>query len=333
MGGVLEGLVDHGHVDGAVALGHAYPGARHEGGAGLLHHHDGFAVLFLDLELDAIHLVELVTGRLAGCRTRDGATGRGECVPYARYGETVASVTAAIENARPAMESGISREELQALMPAGAARCALDCAMWDLEAKLSGTPVWQLADLPAPAPIETAVTVSLDTPDAMAKAARATPGRLLKLKLGGPDDLARIEAVHAARPDARLIVDANEGLNADQLPAIAKAAAQLGVVLIEQPFPAASDLALMHRPGPVAICADESAHTSAELQDLARRYDAVNVKLDKTGGLTEALAMVREARACGLGVMVGCMVAGSISMAPAVLMAGLADVADVDGPL
>ena len=265
--------------------------------------------------------------------TENGATGRGECVPYARYGETVASVTAAIETARPAMESGISREELQALMPAGAARCALDCAMWDLEAKLSGTPVWQLAGLPQPAPIETAVTVSLDTPDAMAKAARATPGRLLKLKLGGPDDLARIEVVHAARPDARLIVDANEGLNADQLPAIAKAAAQLGVVLIEQPFPAASDSALMHRPGPVAICADESAHTSAELQDLARRYDAVNVKLDKTGGLTEALAMVREARACGLGVMVGCMVAGSISMAPAVLLAGLADVADVDGPL
>jgi L-alanine-DL-glutamate epimerase-like enolase superfamily enzyme len=213
--------------------------------------------------------------------TENGATGRGECVPYARYGETVASVTAAIETARPAMESGISREELQVLMPAGAARCALDCAMWDLEAKLSGTPVWQLAGLPAPAPIETAVTVSLDTPDAMAKAARAT----------------------------------------------------LGVVLIEQPFPAASDSALMHRPGPVAICADESAHTSAELQDLARRYDAVNVKLDKTGGLTEALAMVREARACGLGVMVGCMVAGSISMAPAVLLAGLADVADVDGPL
>jgi len=262
-----------------------------------------------------------------------GATGRGECVPYARYGESIDSVFAAIEAARAEIERGISRADLQHLMPAGAARCAVDCAMWDLEAKLSGTPVWQLAGLPEPKPVETAVTVTLDTPEAMANAAKATPGRLLKLKLGGPDDLARIEAVHEARPDARLIVDANEALDAAQLPAIAKAAARLGVVLIEQPFPAGKDEGLMRRPGPVAICADESAHTSAELQDLARRYDAVNVKLDKTGGLTEALAMVRAARECGLGVMVGCMVAGSISMAPAVLLAGLADAADVDGPL
>ena len=265
--------------------------------------------------------------------TENSVTGRGECVPYARYGETIASVTAAIEAARPAIESGLTREDLQSLMPAGAARCAVDCALWDLEAKLSGTPVWQLAGLPEPKPVETAVTVSLDTPEAMAAAAKATQGRLLKLKLGGPDDLARIEAVHTARPDARLIVDANEGLSADQLPAISKAAAQLGVVLIEQPFPAGADDALLQRPGPVAICADESAHTRTELQDLARRYDAVNIKLDKTGGLTEALATAREARAAGLGIMVGCMVAGSISMAPAVLLAGLADIADVDGPL
>ena len=261
------------------------------------------------------------------------ARGRGESVPYARYGETVEGVMASIEAIRPEIESGIGRDELARLLPAGAARCAVDCAMWDLEAKLAGKPVWQLAGLPEPGPIETAVTVSLDTPEAMAAAAKKTPGRLLKLKLGGPDDLARIEAVHAARPEARLIVDANEGLAADQLPAIANAAAQLGVVMIEQPFPAGEDGGLMRRPGPVAICADESAHTSAELQDLARRYDAVNVKLDKTGGLTEALAMVRAARECGLGVMVGCMVAGSISMAPAVLLAGLADAADVDGPL
>jgi len=259
--------------------------------------------------------------------------GRGECVPYTRYGETIDGVVAAIEAARPQVEAGIGRQELLSLMPAGAARCAVDCAMWDLEAKLSGKPVWQLAGLPEPKPVETAVTVSLDTPEAMAAAAKTTQGRLLKLKLGGPDDLARIEAVHAARPDARLIVDANEGLNADQLPAIAGAAARLGVVLIEQPFPAGKDDGLMRQPGPVAICADESAHTSAELQDLARRYDAVNVKLDKTGGLTEALAMVRAARECGLGVMVGCMVAGSISLAPAVLLAALADAADVDGPL
>ena len=272
-----------------------------------------------------------VTVRVA--LSEGGARGRGECVPYARYGETVDGVMASIESVRPELEAGISRMELQSLLPAGAARCAVDCALWDLEAKLTGQPVWQLAGLPKPKPVETAVTVSLDTPEAMAAAAKDTPGLLLKLKLGGPDDLARIEAVHAARPDARLIVDANEGLAADQLPAIAKAAARLGVVLIEQPFPAGQDAGLMHRPGPVAICADESAHTSAELQDLARRYDAVNVKLDKTGGLTEALAMVRSARECGLGVMVGCMVAGSISMAPAVLLAGLADAADVDGPL
>ena len=259
--------------------------------------------------------------------------GRGECVPYARYGETVENVVATIEAIRAEIEAGLGRDDLQALLPAGAARCAIDCAMWDLEAKQAGKPVWQLAGLPEPKPVETAVTVSLDTPGAMAEAARDTPGNLLKLKLGGPDDLARIEAVHAARPEARLIVDANEGLGADQLPAIAKAAASLGVVLIEQPFPAGEDAGLLRRPGPVAICADESAHTSAELQDLARRYDAVNVKLDKAGGLTEALAMVRGARACGLGVMVGCMVAGSISMAPAVLLAGLADAADVDGPL
>ncbi|RAN40342.1 N-acetyl-D-Glu racemase DgcA [Hyphomonas sp. GM-8P] len=265
--------------------------------------------------------------------TENGATGRGESVPYARYGETTTSVTAAIENARTEIKSGLSRDDLQSLMPPGAARCAVDCAMWDLEAKLSGTPVWQLAGLPEPKPVETAVTVSLDTPDAMAAAAKSTQGRLLKLKLGGPGDLGRIEAVHAARPDARLIVDANEGLNPNELPAISKAAAALGVVLIEQPFPAGTDDALLNRPGPVAICADESAHTRAELQDLARRYDAVNVKLDKTGGLTEALATVREARALGLGVMVGCMVAGSISMAPALLLAGLADLMDVDGPL
>tara|TARA_R110002110_G_scaffold2887_10_gene14689 strand:- start:539 stop:1522 length:984 start_codon:yes stop_codon:yes gene_type:complete len=262
-----------------------------------------------------------------------GATGWGECVPYARYGETTATVTAAIEAMRDVIEGGLTRDELQIRMLAGAARCAVDCALWDLEAKLSGTPVWQLAGLPEPRAVETAVTVSLDTPDAMAAAAGAIQGRLLKLKLGGADDLKRIEAVHLARPDARLIVDANEGLVAAEFPAISRAAADLGVVLLEQPFPAGKDEALERRPGPVAICADESAHTSDHVQDLARRYDAVNVKLDKTGGLTEALAMVRAARATGLGVMVGCMVAGSISMAPALLLAGLCDAADLDGPL
>jgi L-Ala-D/L-Glu epimerase / N-acetyl-D-glutamate racemase len=265
---------------------------------------------------------------------REGdAVGRGECVPYPRYGETQTGVHAAIEALRPEIEGGLSREALQAMMLAGAARCALDCALWDLEAKQTGTPVWKLAGLPEPTPIETAVTVSLDTAEAMAEAARSKPSRLLKLKLGGPEDLDRIEAVHAARPDARLIVDGNEGLLPEQFPSIVKRAADLGVVLIEQPFPAGKDEALLRRPGAVSVCADESAHTSAEIQDLSRRYDAVNVKLDKTGGLTEAIRMVQAARDSGMGVLVGCMVGGSLSMAPAVLLAGLADAADLDGPI
>ncbi|ABI76070.1 mandelate racemase/muconate lactonizing enzyme family protein [Hyphomonas neptunium ATCC 15444] len=265
--------------------------------------------------------------------SEDGNAGRGESVPYGRYGETVQSVLEEIDAVRVQIEAGITREALQSLMKPGAARCAVDCALWDLEAKKTGKPVWQLAGLPEPAPVETALTISLDTPDAMAAAATAAPGRLLKLKLGGAEDLARIKAVHEARPEARLIADANEGLSEADLPGLVKAAARLGVVLIEQPFPAGKDAALMRRPGAVAICADESAHTSADIQTLARNYDAVNVKLDKAGGLTEALAMVRAARTAGMGVMVGCMVAGSLSMAPAVLLAQLADAADLDGPL
>lgn len=267
-------------------------------------------------------------------RLTDGVnSGRGESVPYGRYGETVGSVLAEIEAARDAIEAEISREALQTLMKPGAARCAVDCALWDLNAKKTGKPVWQLAGLPEPGPVETAVTISLDTPGAMGAAAMSAPGRLLKLKLGGPEDLERIKAVHEARPEARLIVDANEGLSEGGLPGLVKWAERLGVVLIEQPFPAGKDDALMRRPGAVAICADESAHTSADIQTLARYYDAVNIKLDKAGGLTGALAMAREARGAGLGVMVGCMVAGSLAMAPAVLLAQLADVADLDGPL
>ena len=261
------------------------------------------------------------------------STGRGEGVPYARYGETVDSVIAALESVRGQVEAGMDLAALQLALPAGAARCALDCALWDLQAKRAGRPVWQLAGLPEPKPLETALTISLADPAAMAEAAKRAPGRLLKLKLGGPEDLDRLTAVHLARPDARLILDANEGLAPDAYPAIAAAAAKIGVVLIEQPFPAGKDDALINRHGPVAVCADESAHTSGDIQTLARAYDAVNVKLDKAGGLTEALAMVRAARQSGMGVMVGCMVAGSLSMAPAVLLAGLAHAADVDGPL
>ena len=267
-------------------------------------------------------------------RLSDGEhAGRGESVPYARYGETVESVIAAIESLRPRIEAGIGIDELQSALPAGAARCAIDCALWDLEAKRLGQPVWQRAGLPAPRPVETAVTISLAEPAAMAEAAKSAPGRLLKLKLGGPDDIERIKAVHLARPDARLIVDGNEGLSSETYPGLVTAAAKLGVALIEQPFPAGKDRVLVKRPGPVAVCADESAHTSADIQTLARSYDAVNVKLDKAGGFTEAFAMVRAARQSGMGVMVGCMVASSLSMAPAVLLAGLADAADLDGPL
>lgn len=259
--------------------------------------------------------------------------GRGEAVPYARYGETPETVLAAIASLRAEIESGLTREALQSRLPAGAARCALDCAYWDLEAKRTGTPVWRLAGLPEPKPVDTAVTITLDTPEAMATAAKAAPGKLLKLKLGGPEDMERLKAVHTARPDARLIADANEALVPDAWPALAKAAASLGVVLIEQPFPAGKDSLLMKRPGPVAVCADESAHTSADIQTLAKSYDAVNVKLDKAGGFTEALAMIRTAREAGMGVMIGCMVAGSLSMAPAALLASLTDAADLDGPL
>lgn len=265
--------------------------------------------------------------------TSDHVTGRGECVPYPRYEETVSSVTAQIEAVRETLEAGVSRAALQTLLPAGAARCAVDCALWDLEAKRTGQPVWKLAGLPEPKPLETAVTLSLDTPDAMARAAHEASGALLKLKLGGPGDLERVAAVHKARPDARLILDANEGLDADTFPRLADRARNLGVVLIEQPFPAGDDHALVRHASPVAICADESAHTSRDLDQLAKAYDVVNVKLDKTGGLTEGLKMVRSARDLGLGVMVGCMVAGSLSMAPAVLLGQLADAVDLDGPL
>ncbi len=262
-----------------------------------------------------------------------GCTGRGECVPYPRYGESIASVTQKIEDIRGTIEAGLDRTRLQSLLPAGAARCAVDCALWDLEAKQTGTPVWKMAGLAPPAAIETAVTVSLDTPDAMGQAAGAIDGKLLKLKLGSDDDIARLEAVHMARPDARLIVDGNEGLSRDAFASFAEAAANLGVVLIEQPFPVDADESLARAQSGLTICADESVHTSLDIPRLAERYDAVNVKLDKTGGLTEAIALVEAARAAEMEIMIGCMVAGSLSMAPALLLAGQADYVDLDGPL
>jgi L-alanine-DL-glutamate epimerase-like enolase superfamily enzyme len=264
--------------------------------------------------------------------------GRGECVPYARYGESVDSVTAAIEAMRPRLAAGLTRSALQTAMPPGAARNALDCAFWDFEAKRSGRPVYALAGLPAPRPLTTAYTISLGSAVDMAKAAAQAAGRaLLKIKLGGNDDgggdAARIAAVRAAAPQAMLIVDANEGWQERNLAANVAACAQAGVKLIEQPLAEGRDQALAGMQRPIAVCADESAHDRASLPALAGRYDAVNVKLDKAGGLTEALAMVEEAERLGLAVMVGSMVSTSLATAPALLAAQKARYVDLDGPL
>ena len=262
------------------------------------------------------------------------AKGRGECVPYARYGESVESVTAAIEAVRPRLAAGLDRAALQKAMPPGAARNALDCAFWDLEAKRSGRPVHELAGLPAPRPLTTAFTISLGAADAMAAAAGKAAGRaLLKVKLGADGDEARIAAVRTAAPTATLIVEANEGWNERNLGQNLAACAQAGVALIEQPLPEGQDQALADVKRSIPVCADESVHGLASLSALAGRYDAVNVKLDKAGGLTEALAMAAEAERMGFAVMAGCMVATSLAMAPAVLVAQKARFVDLDGPL
>ncbi len=262
------------------------------------------------------------------------AQGRGECVPYARYGESVESVVAQIESQRSPLAAGLTRDALQRALPAGAARNALDCAFWDLAAKRSGRPVHELAGLPAPQPLTTAFTLSLDTADAMARAAAHSASRaLLKIKLGAPGDEERITAVRAAAPEATLIVDANEGWDAQNLAGNLAACARAGVALIEQPLPAEDDDTLKAIPHAVALCADESAHDRASLAALSGKYDAVNIKLDKAGGLTEALLMAAEAERRGLAVMVGCMVATSLAMAPAVLLAQRARYVDLDGPL
>ncbi|WP_417524276.1 N-acetyl-D-Glu racemase DgcA [Marinovum sp.] len=262
--------------------------------------------------------------------TRDGATGRGECVPYARYGETLESVAAEIA----ALPDGIGRGELQDALPAGAARNAVDCALWDLEAKLAGRRVWELAELATPGPEITAFTLSLDTPERMqAQAAKHAHRPLLKIKLGTPDDMARLEAVRAGAPEARIIVDANEGWSAEVYADLAPHLLRLGVALVEQPLPAGEDEALRGLARPVPICADESCHDRASLAALDGKYDMVNIKLDKTGGLTEALALRDAARDAGFDIMVGCMVGSSLAMAPAVLVAQGAAVTDLDGPL
>lgn len=262
--------------------------------------------------------------------TRGGVTGQGECVPYARYGETLASVRAQIES----LCEGITRPALQGALPPGAARNAVDCALWDLEAKEAGKRVWDLAGLPRPTALDTAYTISLGEPDVMQAAAAANAFRpILKIKLGTPDDLSRLEAVRAGAPRSMLILDANEGwtpaVYLDLLPHLLR----LGVALVEQPFPAGQDDGLADLPRPIPVCADESCFDRASLSGLQGRFDVVNLKLDKTGGLTEGLLTCDLARKMGFRVMVGCMVGSSLAMAPAVLLAQGADWTDLDGPL
>jgi L-alanine-DL-glutamate epimerase-like enolase superfamily enzyme len=262
------------------------------------------------------------------------ARGRGECTPYDRYGQTPESVLEQVEAVRPEIEAGCDRARLQVLLPPGSARCALDCALWDLEAKLSGVPAWRTAGLSRLDPVKTVYTLSLGSPEEMGEAARKAARRpMLKLKIGRPDDLDRVQAVREAAPLTRLIVDANEALSLEDLKRLAPELAKLGVQLIEQPMQAGADEALEGFASPVPLCADESLHSRAELALCARRYQAINIKLDKTGGLTEALALKAEAQALGLEVMVGCMLATSLSMAPGLIAAQGLRFVDLDGPL
>ena len=260
----------------------------------------------------------------------DGHQGWGECVPYARYGETLQSVKAQIGG----LPSGLTRAALQEHLSAGAARNAVDCALWDLEAKRTGQRVWQLAGLSTPCPEITAYTLSLDSPGNMQQSAARNAHRpLLKIKLGTPDDMDRLEAVRREAPVSRIIVDANEGWSAEVYADLAPHLVRLGVEMVEQPLPAGHDDMLAEIDRPLPVCADESCHNRASLAALNGKYDIVNIKLDKTGGLTEALALRAAARAAGYGIMVGCMIGTSLAMAPAVLLAQGAAFTDLDGPL
>ena len=281
---------------------------------------------------DSITEVEVV---VAEARL-DGHLGRGECRPYARYGWTTESVIAEIEDAAPEIARRVAAGEWDPgpVMPADAARNAVDCALWDLRAKMDGRRAWEIAGLPAPGPVVTAYSLSLDTPEAMqARAAENAHRPLLKVKLGGEGDLERLRGVRAGAPDSRIIIDANEGWDAATYAALAPELVALGVEMVEQPLPDGADGPLAELERPLPVCADESCHDRASLPGLAGRYDMVNIKLDKTGGLTEALALKAAAEAAGFGVMVGSMLASSLSMAPAVLVAQGAAIADLDGPL
>ena len=260
--------------------------------------------------------------------------GHGECVPYPRYEETVPQVMAALEAARARIEAGFTHGDVPALVSPHAAQNALDCALWDLESKRAGKPVWSLAGLAEPKPAVTAFTLSLDTPEAMGKAAAESSHRpLLKLKLGREGDVERLKLIRQNAPKSRLIVDANEGWTADNLAEMLGSCADAGVELVEQPLPAGNDEALRNIARAVTVCADESAHGLESLDDLIGKYDAINIKLDKTGGLTPAITLAHAAKARGFGIMVGCMLATSLGMAPAFLLSPLADFIDLDGPL
>jgi L-Ala-D/L-Glu epimerase len=257
--------------------------------------------------------------------------GRGEAVPISRYNQSIASVLAQIESIKGARN--LDRQQIEKLLPAGAARNALDCALWDLDAKISGKRAWELANIPMVPEVETSFTISLDTPAAMAAAAKAN-APILKLKLGGDDlDLARVEAVREAAPGVRLLIDANESWSPWHYRRIAPGLKKLGVELIEQPFPAAADEVLEELDHPVPVCADESCHTSADLPRLKSRYEVLNIKLDKTGGLTEALLLAERARESGFKLLIGCMVCTSLGIAPTRILASNADYVDLDGPL
>lgn len=260
--------------------------------------------------------------------------GHGECVPYARYGETLENVTEAIEQHRGVLENGLSRESLQTLMPAGAARNAVDCALLDLECKMLNTPAHKLLGTPEPKSVITAYTLSLDTPENMAKSASEAAHRpLLKLKLGQPGDPERLAAIREAAPQSRLIIDANEGWNENNLAENLSACLTVGVELIEQPLPAKDDEALRGFASPIPLCADESVFDRKSLDALMGKYNAINIKLDKTGGITEALALAQEAKQRGLTIMVGCMVGTSLAMAPGMLLTPYAQFVDLDAPL
>ncbi|MCA0936508.1 dipeptide epimerase [Vibrio alginolyticus] len=262
-----------------------------------------------------------------------GIKGRGECVPYARYGESIQNVQAQIEGIIPEIEAGLSRDDLQPLLPSGAARNAVDCAMWDLECKQAKQSVWEKVDVIG-GELTTAYTLSLDTPENMEKKAIEHSHRpLLKLKLGGPDDLERVQAVRRGAPSSAIIVDANEAWTIEAYQQLIPELQKLDVSMIEQPFHADEDHLLDGLERPIAICADESCHDRMSLEKVIGRYDMINIKLDKTGGLTEALALKEQAEAAGLRIMVGCMVASSLSMAPAFVVAQGAEVVDLDGPL